>query len=55
MNVKTLEEKNQVGIDDEWCSEHLNEHCQVTPVLGVSDQCYDASMEYIHGKIHICC
>ena len=22
----------------------------MTPVLGVSDQCYDASMEYIHGK-----
>ena len=29
------------------------DHGQVTPVLGVSDQCYAASMEYIHGELNL--
>ena len=26
---------------------------EVTPVLGVSETCYNASLEYIHGGFHL--
>ena len=37
------------SIIEHW-NDHCDDHCKVTPVMGVSDQCYNASMQYIHGE-----
>ena len=52
-NVSIFHQSSNFIPKNNSCSYIQNYISEVTPVLGASETCYNASLDYIHGGFHL--